>query len=51
MTNKDYEMLKERLKDAPNRDIVLATIRKQYPCIGCYCNDGLPHSRCYSCGE
>lgn len=51
MTNLEYERLKESLKNNPDREKVLAAIKQQHPCIGCSCNDGLPHSRCYGCDD
>ena len=51
MTNAEYEKLKERLKDDPDRERILAAIKRKDPCIGCFCNDGLPHSRCYGCDD
>ena len=49
MTNEQFELIKERLENSPNKDIVIAELKKAFPCLGCKWCDGLPHGACYSC--
>lgn len=49
MTNQEFKNLKEILKDYPQKQEVLDYIKKHNKCIGCYENDGYPHSACYNC--
>lgn len=53
MTNAEFKLLKTRLDEikSSNKQLVLAEIKKCYPCIGCSWNDGIRHSACWSCGD
>lgn len=51
MTEEHFNLIKAKLEEtkSPNKNLVLAELKKAFPCLGCKWNNGRPNSACYNC--